>query len=662
MGRIKFSEIPSEVNSILAALNPSKMASISSAISNIVEHSVKVSAPYTERMKYINLVNLVAYKYLTSPTYTYGSAFHWVEEEVDESDLKDTLRELYLDQDRVLWDVDQMEDASVPDIEVSEDKVVSSETVSKSKEVVKTETQKEIKTEEQVIYDGDRILMAMKKHSTTEPPRKKPPTEGRELFLQTVWKDGTPVTFQRTDQTLTLPLIPPTDYDKMFWDAEDWCGRDMSMYCTLPLIPQKQKDVSVTTNPNLMIDRDFLNLYPKKIIRIRNERMYYTNITRNFKGEEVELDIDELLGYIPKITGYTREQVIDNIVKYPTFGYWYRDTKGEWKRPHFLENIEMDGELLPFAEWYDKYYEVNDDLKNLPGHVDFIYDYIFRKYVLDEEAGIKHKYPIVGSFGPFLTLWAPPYIYEQLGYNDILGMAKQCVYNRIDFYRTRNPVFRHAKEVEETGYHPKLPERRYCPFCAACDAPVCDYSCNRTSTLNSMMDLSELEPTKFGEIPEDSIKMILDYMDKFKGKTGMVLCNKNSKYLADLYTWVAICKLARFYGSKMTVFELDFNWYMQNMRSGNWGRGETERMSDVRYLLSTVRVLVITGLEYIQWYDMESQTLMNLIGDRERSTDFSTVIVSRHPKDFMGAYTHRPFAARTYSILEEILAGKKNRW
>ena len=177
-----------------------------------------------------------------------------------------------------------------------------------------------------------------------------------------------------------------------------------------------------------------------------------------------------------------------------------------------------------------------------------------------------------------------------------------------------------------------------------------------------MMDLSEIKPTGLGRVTPEAIRMIETYMDKFEGTTGMVLCNKDSKWLADLYTWVAICKLARYYGSDMTVFHLNFNQYMQNLRAGNWGKGESEKMSITRYLIRTVKVLVISGLEYIQWYDMESQTLMQLIGDRERNTNFSTVIVGKHPKDFMTPYTNRPFAAKIYGILEEIVSGKKTRW
>lgn len=684
MGKIAFSSLPDRLRTHITSINPGLLAKVTSALSVIVQHAAESGDGPERLIDYVDLMNMVMYKFQDDPIFRYDS-FKWISlDGMDEPSLKDALSTLYISVREVFWDLDEEVGSVDPTPEPSKPMGVRFRSVANvastpsapdtvnhaNANLVSASTptfvpDADSNVDKPAEYDGDKIL-AMLRGEDNQPEADAEPKKfgpGYDLFFQKCTSDGIPITTDRDAQSLTLPEVPGTDFTKLFWSAEDWCGRQMDMYYTLPLIPKCQHDVSATTDVSRMIGVDFLQLYPDKIVRVRNEKMYYTGITTNYLGESIELDMDEVLGYIPRISGYSREQVIDNIIKYPMFTYWYRDSRGEYDRKAFLDEPELDGELLSREEWFGRYNEICDDLKYLPNHKAFVFDYQFRKYILDEEAGIKHKYPILGTYGPFMTLWLPPEVYEKFGYHDILGMAKQCVENRVEFYRSRNPVFMYAKRLQDSGIPgPVAHERRYCPFCAACDRPRCDYSCNRTSTLVSMMDLSEIKPTSLGKVTPEAIQMIEAYMDKFDGTTGMVLCNKDSKWLADLYTWVAICKLARYYGSDMTVFHLNFNQYMQNLRAGNWGKGESEKMSITRYLVRTVKVLVISGLEYIQWYDMESQTLMQLIGDRERNTNFSTVIVGKHPKDFMTPYTHRPFAAKIYGILEEIVSGKKTRW
>lgn len=672
-----FTELSELLKKYWTALMPSKCGDVSAAISCVIQHAVDSHAGLSDERKYLQLINLIMYRYLTEPTFHYGNTFHWMDEDdsFDFSEISEALGDAYVTRSSVFWDIDDEDDESYEPQHIESVKAETRTPISEHtydikpapqrSEVSSVSSRSKGSSKAEPMYDGDKILEMLQSDyygSTSNTDVGVDADDNMKLFYLGSTSDGIPITTDRSSQSLVLPEIPGSDMTQIFWKCHDWCGRDMEMHPTLPYIPTCPREVSVTTNVDRMIDRDFIALYPDKVIRARHEKMYSTGITTNMFGDEVELDMDEVLGYIPKISGYSRNQVIDNIIKYPIFAYWYRDSNGDYNREEFLDRPELDGELLSRQDWIDKYSKENDDLRNLPNHKAFIYDYLFRKYILDEENGKPHKYPIQGTFGPYMVLWMPPEVYIKYGYADIVGMARQCVQNRIEFYRTRNPIFMHAQKVENSGFQPVADEHRYCPFAAACDSPRCDYSCNRTSTLEAMIRHSEIDPNRLGKVSPEAISMIESYMQKFSGRTGMVLCNKDSKWLADLYSWVAICKLSRYYGSDIAVFHLNFNQYVQNIRSGNWGRGESERMSLMRYFIRTARVLVISGLEYIQWYDTESQTLLQVIGDRERNSNFSTVIVGRHPKDYMTPYTHRPFAARVYEVLEEILAGRKSRW
>lgn len=88
---------------------------------------------------------------------------------------------------------------------------------------------------------------------------------------------------------------------------------------TLPEIPRVQNDITVTTDINKMSKQDLLNLFPTKRLRPRHEELY----------EKVPgFDWDPILGYIPRILDFTKDQIIENLIKYPKFSLLFR-TVGE---------------------------------------------------------------------------------------------------------------------------------------------------------------------------------------------------------------------------------------------------------------------------------------------------------------------------------------------
>ena len=100
--------------------------------------------------------------------------------------------------------------------------------------------------------------------------------------------------------------------------------------------------------------------------------------------------------------------------------------------------IELEGELYNTAEVWDTLPES----KVIPRNSDFIKDYVIRRYLLEEEAGIEHKYKIHGTLEPFITLFMPPEMYAKRGYTDSLQIVKQCVRSRILYKRTTNPMLK----------------------------------------------------------------------------------------------------------------------------------------------------------------------------------------------------------------------------
>ena len=151
---------------------------------------------------------------------------------------------------------------------------------------------------------------------------------------------------------------------------------------------------------------------------------------------------DEKLGVIIPIDGFTTEQVKDNIVKYPHLFRLSKEIGGV--KDSFYKTIEIDGILQPVAEVWDSL-EVS---KILPRNSEFIKEYAVRLYLMERDIlGKQHNFELCGSLMPFLTLFTTPDDYIQMGYTDVVDMARQCVIARVSYKQTRNPIMRRAEHV-----------------------------------------------------------------------------------------------------------------------------------------------------------------------------------------------------------------------
>jgi hypothetical protein len=47
-----------------------------------------------------------------------------------------------------------------------------------------------------------------------------------------------------------------------------------------------------------------------------------------------------------------------------------------------------------------------------------------------------------GTLKPFLTLFMPPEMYIQYGFNDVVDISRQCVLSRVSYKQSRNPILK----------------------------------------------------------------------------------------------------------------------------------------------------------------------------------------------------------------------------
>lgn len=634
---------------------PAIATRVSTAISTMVyEYRFEVSTR-KGRIHFCDAVNRVVYNYLNDPVYQY------VEGQLpnisDDVDIESELGDLYLTLDQVDFsDVDDIdEDTGVqePPTVISSSKVINESAVQGHS--------LESKPDEHIDLDNvsvvDLMLESQQGHKEEEfhiPP-------GYELFYADSISDGYKVSQDRSDISLLTSTMPAIDCTQIYLKSLDLAGRPIDVYPTLPTIPTNQCEVSATTNIDTMIDMDFLKMFPNEVIRARHPMMYgtFTDVV-NVHGDPMEIEVDEVLGYIPVINGYTREQIIDNIIKYPQFTYWYRQ-EGRDRTP-FTKYMEIDGELVPRMKWLRE--SKDPDLNNVPGNEYFIKDYMYRKYILDEEhGGIKHKYPPFGTYGPFMSLFMPKELYHKFGYKDVASIGRQCVQNRIDFFRSRNPLFLMKKKMDAGQVeHFLKDEKRMCPFSSQCERAFCDYSCGKNVLFDVMMKKSEIKPQDVGAISVKLRDKVKQDLTKFKGSTIYITANRGNKMLGDIYAWLAACKLCPYYGSDVTVYHLKYSKYLEQLRQSWATKYEPEELIEARCFINTARVLIVSSLEYVQYKDFESQTLFSLLGERSYNRDFTTIVIGPEINTWLGLHiTRSQFANRLGIMLEDAVkeyAGK----
>ena len=236
----------------------------------------------------------------------------------------------------------------------------------------------------------------------------------------------------KEDLYIQPPVVPQFNHDIIYASAViDDCA--YTIYASLPDIPTKQNEISVTTDVSKMSRKDLLRLYPNRRIQTRATAMY-----EQYSGQEYH----PIVGTIFPISGFTRDEILDNIVKYPHLFKLNKTVDAEVVP--FYNTIEIDGTLHKISDIW----ATLPESEVIPFNREFVKEYVVRRYLLERDVKkIQHVYPLTGALDPFLTLFTTPDEYAQLGYEDAEALARSCVEARVAYKHTRNPVLRRIEDA-----------------------------------------------------------------------------------------------------------------------------------------------------------------------------------------------------------------------
>lgn len=387
--KIKFTDISEKY-----AVNKSVKGKLSELHAMLITHVV---SNFRDTKKYkqmvVDALNLITYAvYASEPL-----PFNWSpnkpfdnQPEVDRELVSETLGDILLTVEGIAWDVQPTH----------------------SEDVELKHTEPAITTKQQTESTKSKVIISSKT-ATSDPAVS--PTNKQDLYIQP-------------------PSIPQFDHSKVWMSGQS--GADaLVIYATLPEIPTKQNEISCTTDVSKMRYAELAGLYPNCIIHTRASVMYEP-------CPGIELDPD--LGLLLPIEGYTRDQLIANLIEYPHIFQLTRLVDGKFVS--FYSNIEIDGELKDTLSVWDSLLES----KVIPKQAEFVKEYVVRRYLLERDVKkIKHKYPLFGTLDAFLTLFMPMTEYIRRGYGDAEDIARRCVLARVSYKQSRNPVIRRLTEDAE---------------------------------------------------------------------------------------------------------------------------------------------------------------------------------------------------------------------
>ena len=413
----------------------------------------------------------------------------------------------------------------------------------------------------------------------------------------------------KEDLYLAPPKYPRFDASVIKFAQKAAYDRTSIIYESLPKIPRKQNEISITTDVNAMLEQDLMKLFPNHVIQTRKPPMY---------SELPKVKFYEDIGTVLPIKGFTEKQLLDNVIKYPHLYQLKREVEGQLFPFHY--HIEIDGELHITSEIWDTL----PISKVVPKTAEFMLEYVTRRYLLERDLRkIEHKYPMLGTLEPFLTLFGPKDFYMNHGFRDLESIARQCVVSRISYRQSRNGV------IANSGVSRCI----YAPFCIQ---PDCKIVCSTYNQIDYLLDQNNITPPdNVFSAPEEVYDVADKILTKYQGQFKVIqtdhkhlgeYINHHSNEFVKVLTYCSICN--NWKGSKysMAVYNLKFSKYTERIRASWTMNGEPEDLQYMRIWANSAKVLIISNLDYVSFGDVECQSLLQLVQDREEQGKTTIVV------------------------------------
>ena len=187
-----------------------------------------------------------------------------------------------------------------------------------------------------------------------------------------------------------------------------------------------------------------------------------------------------------------------------------------------------------------------------------------------------------------------------------------------------------------------------CIFTAHCLDNFCDGSCPILAEISYLLERNGITMRNpVFTSSEQDISRMKNVLDTANEKTfGLIVDNTTTDTIrvADLLTYVAICRNWKGSNLHCTVYNLKYSIYLDELRKSWSMKSEPENLEYMRIWAQSAKILVVSNFDYVNFNEFESQTLLNLIQTRS-SSNLTTILVSPEPRKLMSTKFNNPFFA-----------------
>lgn len=198
-----------------------------------------------------------------------------------------------------------------------------------------------------------------------------------------------------------------------------------------------------------------------------------------------------------------------------------------------------------------------------------------------------------------------------------------------------------------------------CIFTGHCiEEQSCNTSCPilaQTSYLLERNDIKMSNPVF--KMTDSELQKYCNILNLSIGKTTSAIVSNGdfTNQAADALTYCAICDYWR--GSQLhcTVYNLKFAQYLETLQSSwSFGSDSSDKIEQIKLWVANARVLIVSNLDFINFKDFQSQTLLSLLQSRV-GMDLTTIVVTPPLSSLIG---DGQFFSKLSSILNKQKVGE----
>lgn len=166
-----------------------------------------------------------------------------------------------------------------------------------------------------------------------------------------------------------------------------------------------------------------------------------------------------------------------------------------------------------------------------------------------------------------------------------------------------------------------------CIFSAQCVENCCDKACPVLAEVSYLLERNNISmSSSVFSMDEKLVDNMMQFLDVVRENKMIAFKAAKTAVKSEQVTYTSI--LQNWEGSQLhcTVYSLKFQKYLDLIQKSWSTSNESSELQYMRIFISSCKVLIISGLDFVNFKDFQSQTLLTILQDREYS-EGSTVIV-----------------------------------